>query len=104
VADDSEPGLQLSRVGDVIVFSAPSLRLPARLSRAEQAIAQAVVAGRSNAEIAAARATSSKTVANQLYAIYRKLGVETREQLVAQLVSESGPEAAAVSADDRRRS
>jgi DNA-binding CsgD family transcriptional regulator len=99
VDDDTQPALQLSRVGQVIVLSAPSLRLPAQLSPAERAVVRAVVAGRSNAEIAAARATSSKTVANQLYAIYRKLGVETREQLVAKLVG-----ARALTADDRRRS
>lgn len=110
--DDSDTRLHLSRVGDVIVFSAPSLAMPASLSASERAIARAVVAGSSNAEIGAARGTSAKTVANQLYAIYRKLGVHTREELVAKVVSEATPSSstdakppvAPVNADDHPRS
>jgi DNA-binding CsgD family transcriptional regulator len=76
----------LSRVGDVIVFSAPALALPAVLSDSEKSVARALIAGYSNADIARSRGTSTKTVANQLYAMYRKLGVGTREELVRVLV------------------
>lgn len=90
-------GLQLSRVADVIVISADAVELPSVLSESERAVARALIAGNSNAEIAKARGTSVKTIANQLYAMYRKLGVNNREDLVMRLVE--GP-----SADDRRRS
>jgi DNA-binding CsgD family transcriptional regulator len=82
----TESHLQLSRVGDVIVISSDALRLPESLSESEQEVAHAVIAGHSNAEIAKARGTSAKTVANQLYTMYRKLEVGTREELVALLV------------------
>lgn len=81
--------LQLSQVGDVIVISANTLELPSVLSESEQVVARALIAGSSNAEIARARGTSIKTVANQLYSMYRKLHVKTREELVAKLVSGS---------------
>src|SRR5690606_27142849 len=83
--------LQVSRVGDVIVISADTLRYPAALSESEQAVARALIAGHTNAEIAKARGTSTKTVANQLYAMYRKLDVGTREELVALLVDGEKP-------------
>lgn len=75
--------LQLSRVGDLIVVSAPQPSLPPVLSESEQAVAQALLAGHSNAQIARERGTAVKTVANQLHAIYRKLGAGSREELVA---------------------
>jgi DNA-binding NarL/FixJ family response regulator len=95
-------GLQLSQVGDVIVISADVLALPDLLSESEQAVARALIAGSSNAEIARARGTSVKTVANQLYAMYRKLGVSTREELVARLVD--GEQVKPLEMDDPPRS
>ena len=67
------------------------ITLPARgerslleaLSSAEREVLLAVDAGKSNAEIAALRQTSSRTVANQLASIYQKLGVSSRHELVA---------------------
>ncbi len=53
------------------------------LTESENAVARAVVAGRSNKEIAAERGVSVKTIANQLRAIYEKLGVASRFELVA---------------------
>lgn len=79
-------GLQLSRVGDVIVISDAALELPSMLSESERAVARALIAGCSNAEIAKIRGTSAKTVANQLYAMYRKLGVSNRDELVMRLI------------------
>lgn len=98
---DDATELLLSRVGDVIVFSAPSLALPTVLSQSEQEVARALIVGYSNAEIARSRGTSTKTVANQLYAMYRKLGVGTREELVTMLVDGTHE---SVSGDDRPRS
>lgn len=51
------------------------------LTPAEQEIAAGVVAGRSNAEIAAQRGTSPRTVAKQLERIYERLGVSSRAEL-----------------------
>jgi DNA-binding CsgD family transcriptional regulator len=45
-----------------------------------------VAEARSNAEIAEARKTSQRTVANQLAAMYRKCGVSTREELIVALL------------------
>lgn len=53
------------------------------LTESENAIVRMVVAGKSNKEIAAARDVSAKTVANQLRAIYEKLSIASRFELVA---------------------
>ncbi len=50
----------------------------------------AVLAGKSNADIARARDTSTRTVANQLASIYGKLGISSRHELVA-LTSVTAP-------------
>jgi DNA-binding CsgD family transcriptional regulator len=59
----------------------------APLSQAERTIAWAVVEGKSHAEICAKRGTSPRTVANQLNAIYRKLRVSGRRELMAVALS-----------------
>lgn len=59
----------------------------ARLTAAERAVTRALVTGRSNAEIAALRGVSVRTVANQLASIYEKLGVGSRLELVALVTS-----------------
>lgn len=55
--------------------------LPEGLTSAEKEIVVHVLEGRSNAEIARARGTSARTVANQLAAVFRKLGVQSRSEL-----------------------
>jgi DNA-binding CsgD family transcriptional regulator len=55
------------------------------LTAAEAEVVELVVRGRSNREIADARGTSPATVANQLSAVFRKLGVHSRSDLVAHL-------------------
>ncbi|HXK19752.1 MAG TPA: LuxR C-terminal-related transcriptional regulator [Polyangiaceae bacterium] len=60
-----------------------SLNLDPRLTAAEREVVAGVLNGRSNAAIALARRTSTRTVANQLAAIYRKLGVASRWELAA---------------------
>jgi DNA-binding CsgD family transcriptional regulator len=54
-----------------------------KLSPAEHAVASLALRGRSNNEIGRLRGTSARTIANQLSAIYRKLGVSSRRELRA---------------------
>lgn len=68
-----------------VVFSAPAAAAPCELSAAERSVATLAARGLSNQEIAARRATTARTVANQLQSIYRKLGLTGRRQLVATL-------------------
>lgn len=56
---------------------------PAGLSPAEREVAELVLTGLSNAEIAKRRGRSRRTVANQVAALFKKLGVESRAGLVA---------------------
>jgi DNA-binding NarL/FixJ family response regulator len=66
-----------------VFLPAESLDVDLRLTAAEREIVAGVLSGRSNAAIAQARRTSTRTVANQLAAIYRKLGVFSRWELAA---------------------
>jgi len=67
----------------VLSFPAAPANLPAGLTEAERAVATAVLAGASTAEIARRRGRSPRTIANQLAAIYRKLGVQSRAEFAA---------------------
>jgi DNA-binding CsgD family transcriptional regulator len=64
--------------------------LPAAFSPAERQIARLLHQGASSAEIARQRRVSYRTVANQLASMYRKLGVNTREELLVALQRNSG--------------
>lgn len=57
------------------------------LTESENAVARAVVAGHSNGQIASEPGVSAETVANQLRAIYEKLGIASRFELVALMES-----------------
>ncbi len=82
------PGLEASRItvgGEelaLLTFPMPPPAFPATFSAAERAIARSVLEGRSNAAIAAERNTSVRTVANQIGAMFRKLGVHSRTEFV----------------------
>ena len=52
------------------------------LSSAESDVARHILAGRSNSEIAALRRCSTRTVANQVASLFRKLGVRSRSEAV----------------------
>ncbi len=70
----------------LVVASTPvePLRAPlATLTKAEREVALLVLRGLSNAAIAKQRRCAVRTVANQLQAIYRKLGVGSRAELGA---------------------
>jgi DNA-binding CsgD family transcriptional regulator len=53
------------------------------LTRAELEVASALLDGGTNQQIAAARGSSVRTVANQVASIFRKLGVGSRGELAA---------------------
>ncbi|HEV3188936.1 MAG TPA: helix-turn-helix transcriptional regulator [Polyangiaceae bacterium] len=63
-----------------MVFSFPLAppTLPNGLTPAEHDIALRLLEGLSNAKIAAARGTSTRTVANQVASLLRKLGVASK--------------------------
>lgn len=73
----------------VISAARPDRALAERVSAAEYAVVQLLVEGHPYAEIAALRGTSTRTVANQLSAVFKKLDVSGRSQLMAALLSRS---------------
>src|SRR5262245_20696695 len=56
-----------------------------RLTDAERDVVRRALAGASNVEIARARGTAVRTVANLLARSFRKLGVASRRELAAKL-------------------
>lgn len=73
------PGIAL------IEIPSPDPIVPTCLTEAERQVAVMVFEGASNRDIAIARGVSVKTIANQLAAIYDKLGVTSRVELVLYL-------------------
>ena len=73
----------------LVVISLPDgIELDAdALTPAEHEVAADVIAGLSTPEIARRRGRAARTVANQLSSIYRKLGVTSRAELAAFLIS-----------------
>jgi DNA-binding NarL/FixJ family response regulator len=67
----------------VIHLDIDSLQVPPDFTSAERDVLTLVMEGLSNEEIAARRACSPRTVANQLAAMLRKAGVYNRTELVA---------------------
>lgn len=78
--EPAEPDLLL-----VVEVATPRERLLAGLPPAEAAVARAVAAGLSNAEIARARGTAVRTVDNQLASLFTRFGVTSRAELVRAL-------------------
>lgn len=78
-------GLSALRLPDgavLLAFDAPDDAARA-LSFAEREVALAALSGATNAEIAARRGTSPRTVANLVARAFRKLGVRSRRELAA---------------------
>jgi DNA-binding NarL/FixJ family response regulator len=69
----------------ILSFPVASAADRVELTPAERAIADALLRGESNAEIARHRRTSPRTVANQVAALFQKLGVSSRRELVARM-------------------
>jgi DNA-binding NarL/FixJ family response regulator len=73
------PHAKLERVLDdgswVVSVAMPGGQLAQRLSPGEWEVARAAIEGKSHAEIASARGTSRRTIANQLASVFGKTGV-----------------------------
>lgn len=69
----------------VLSFPLDEVALPASLTTAEREVARALLEGDSNAQIAKARGRSERTVANQVAALFRKIGVGSRAELLLAL-------------------
>jgi DNA-binding NarL/FixJ family response regulator len=82
------------RIGEdemaVLSFPLPSVVFPENLTKAEQEVAAAVISGKTNAEIASARRTSTRTVANQVASLFSKLGARSRNQIAAAVIGAKG--------------
>ena len=81
------PGMQVKRTTDhgkpalLVSFPMPDIDWQKELTEAEISVVHDVLAGLSNAEIGDKRGTALRTVANQVAAIFRKLGVSSRLEL-----------------------
>lgn len=69
----------------VLSIPLPAAALPETLTTAEQEVCALLLAGCSNAEIARARGSAVRTIANQIASIFRKLDVSSRAELAARL-------------------
>jgi DNA-binding NarL/FixJ family response regulator len=74
----------------IISVQRPDLTLSGLLSPAEFSVARMLLEGRTHAEIAQLRRTSTRTIANQLAATFQKLGVSGRWQLLCYALRASG--------------
>ncbi len=79
--------------GEWVVVQLPSRaeRRIAALRPSEQEVARGLISGKTNAEIAAERGTSARTIANQVAAIFRAYGVCSRAELARCLERASSP-------------
>jgi len=69
---------------ELLVISTPCPSLASyRLSPNERAVAELMLRGLGNAEIAARRKVAVRTIANQAAAVFRKIGVSSRSELAA---------------------
>lgn len=88
---NQRPRLTIARLasGRVAVLS-HALVLPDSLSHAEKDVCRMLLEFRSTQEIAHARGTTPRTVANQVRRIFDKLGVDSRLALCAALLGTEG--------------
>src|SRR5262249_34990435 len=79
-----EPFEGLDAGGELAIARlSPAAFARARLSDAERAVVDGLLAGKRIAAIARERGTSPRTVAHQITRTYRKLGVASRRELLA---------------------
>jgi DNA-binding NarL/FixJ family response regulator len=69
----------------VLSYEERKIALPDALSKGEREVAEALLHGKSNREIANARGTAVRTVANQVASVFRRCGVASRAELIAKL-------------------
>ena len=74
----------------IVSFPLASAPLPS-LTSAERDVALRALAGASNREIAVARGSSERTVANQLSSIFKKLGIGSRAELAWRMADLEAP-------------
>jgi DNA-binding NarL/FixJ family response regulator len=72
----------------VLAMPRPALRVPEGLTDAELSVLMLVLAGLSNEQIADARRSAVRTVANQVAALLAKTGAASRRELVARCRAE----------------
>lgn len=70
----------------VVSVARPDLRFPVSLSSAETEVLRRLLDGDTYAQISGARATSPRTVANQLATAFKKLGVSGRRATIERLI------------------
>lgn len=75
----------------VIGIARPDHRLGAVLPAAELAVIRSLVEGLSYSDIARRRGTSTRTIANQISAVFRRLRVSGRNELVQRLFFDDSP-------------
>jgi DNA-binding CsgD family transcriptional regulator len=85
LAEPRAVNVQSVTIDDDLILVSMAMPEPPRtaLSRAEHEVTRLALKGLSNAAIAGLRRSSARTVANQLAAAYRKLGVSSRRELQA---------------------
>ncbi len=88
IATDIGHQMLLTEIQRELPRVAPA-RAGAGLTGAEQRVADLIVAGGSNRDVAAALFISVRTVETHVAAIYRKLGVRSRTELVRRLSDKS---------------
>jgi DNA-binding NarL/FixJ family response regulator len=74
----------------VVSAPRPDLHLKATLPPAELAVVRHLVEGHTYAEIAAERGTAARTIANQIAAVFRRLRVSGRNELLQRLLFDEG--------------
>ena len=65
----------------MLSFATGPSRSPPELTSAERGVLRLLMDGKTNADIAAERGTSPRTVANQIAVLFRKFGVGSRIEL-----------------------
>jgi DNA-binding CsgD family transcriptional regulator len=75
----------LTPAGRFVVIGPLQSEEESRLSATENEVLRSILAGDSNEQIGRRRQRSSRTIANQVRSIFRKLGVSSRRELVARL-------------------
>ncbi len=74
----------------VISLPRPDLRLASALPPAELAVVRSLIEGACYDEIAQRRGTSTRTIANQITTVFRRMKVSGRSELLLQLFAEQG--------------
>lgn len=91
VLEGSDDPVQITALHDDLVLLSVPLAPPrtrltgaeSQLTAAERSVIELALAGLSNSEIAERRRSSARTIANQLAAVYKKLGVSGRRELAS---------------------